>query len=292
MTNKRKKVSKAYLNSKPWKLAILACNKGNCESLKSLCLERLEKYPDDEAALTNLSVLYLKEGRYKEGIALCEKGLKLHPNLFSLLVNISGALCEVRQYEKAYAYSSRAIAIDPTNPDAMANHSVACNRVAKIKEAEATALQGLKYAPDHFGLLTSLASAYKQLGKMKQAIELRKKALLVKPEEYLNHTNLLLDLLYYEQATVNDIVEAAHNFSQVFEAPFISSWPLHTNTSDPYRKIKLVSFHLIYVIMRSCTLLNLCLLELIVTHSSCIVMIYILGKTWLPSELGVMPINM
>ena len=234
-----RKISKAYLNSKPWKAAMAACNQGDCDTLRSLLLARLEKYPDDEAALTNLSVLYLREGKIKEGIALCEAGLAFHPNLFSLLVNIAGALCESRQYEKAYRYSARAIALDPTNPDALGNHAVACNRLGKIKEAEDIALQGLKHTPNSFGLLTALASAYKQQGKMEQAIALRKQALTVKPNEYLNHTNLLLDLLYYEQATVSDIVSSATHFADIFEKPFISTWQKHLNHPAPFRKVRI-----------------------------------------------------
>ncbi len=156
-------------------------------------------------AYQNLGALLITEGRFHEAILIYQLKTRLAPN-------DSGAFC---------------------------NLGMLLKEVWKLDEAAVATRRCIALVPDHAIAYSNLGSILLEQNRVDEAIEAYHQATAIKRDYDEAYSNLLFASQYSPNVSPEEIFAWSLKFAEQFEAPFKPMWPLHGNSREPERKLKI-----------------------------------------------------
>lgn len=163
---------------------------------------------EDIESLVNIGICYQDSGQHPTAIEFFEKALNLKPERYDCLLQLAVSHLTLMRHDIAEKYLNEYLE-HPTE---------------KIDEINA---------------LMTLSGLHKARGDSKRSIEVAKEAVEKHPEVSENFSNALLDMVYSDEVSQEEMFEWCKKYAQYYEAPYQSFTPDFSNTSIPNRKLRI-----------------------------------------------------
>lgn len=128
-------------------------------------INKLEKNPNDRAALTELAVQAGEMGNFEEAIRLWDRLLKIVPNTVEALFNKGYALIGLQKYQEALAVSEKVLELAPAHKEAAFNYGTCMLYVGDPVKALQKLEPILQQHPEYPPLLAVLTLLYLLAGQ-------------------------------------------------------------------------------------------------------------------------------
>ncbi len=223
-------------------------------------------------AYSNLGTVYFDQGKYNEAVACYQQALAINPRLPEPLNNLGNTYIKLRHYAAAIPYLQQAVKVKPAYAEAHNHLGIAYFELGELEKAATCHQKALSLNPDFAEALTNLGNIIVNQDRVDEAVRLFQKALHLKPDLAMAHLNLgvalysqgrsedavprfqqaltlqadlalaydswLFTLNYLPSTRPAAVVSACRRYAEQFEAPRRPSWPMHTNSRDPERRLK------------------------------------------------------
>lgn len=175
----------------------------------------LEKFPENNEALSNMAECYEKLNKRPEMVAFLTATLAKNTNNLPVGILLSNLYIQDKDYAKADALLGELVRNNPTIPQlyiALASVKVAKN---DAKSAISAYQEGLKQSPGHIKLSISLASLYEDQGNYDEAVAIYEGLLSKTPHLEVAKNNL--SSLLAEHYSTEDKLKRALELSESFK---------------------------------------------------------------------------
>ncbi len=189
-------------------------------------------------AHNNLGIAYFEQGKYDDAVASYQRALAVKPDYARAHCHLGNAYCKQGRNTEAVASYRRALALEPDYAEACTNLGVALVCLDQSDEAVAYCRRALELKPDYARARHNLAFVLMHMGMADAALACCRQALAFQPDFALAQDTSLLALLYRTAGNPREIIAAHRGYAAQFEAPRRPSWPMHTNSRDPERRLK------------------------------------------------------
>ncbi|NDE05326.1 MAG: glycosyltransferase, partial [Flavobacteriia bacterium] len=105
-------------------------------------------------------------------------------------------------------------------------------------EAEKYFLSAIKINNKYIEAILNYANLNHILGKRDKAVDYYKEALEIDPMSVIAHSNLIYCMSQSEDVDAKTLKKELSDFAAKFEEPLRASWPLHENTKEPSRRLR------------------------------------------------------
>lgn len=221
------------------------CNKlGNLDQAITRYQKALSLKPDDAVVRYNLANTLVDQGRLDEAAADFKK---------ALLLTTAPSEAQLRAaiyYQLGYVYHEMGHDVDAINSyqeaillrqDFLEAYNCLGNILlekGRIEEAIANYRKAITIKPDDAAVCANMGNAYFSLGRVEEAVEYYQQAFVHAPYDASPYNNYLMVIQYSPKYKEQEILAAHRAFAEKFEAPLRRYWPLHENTQDPERRLR------------------------------------------------------
>lgn len=247
---------------------------GDWTRAEALYREAIALNPNVPDATYNLAKLLLQKGEFDTAETLFQQLLILSPNTPGIYQNIGACHFNRAKYQSAIQWFKLALAMDATDPDLLNSLALTYQELGKPNEALEAFTGVLALNPNRYDVLLGMAKAHyarkdltrseqmlraflehsqdsteegemmltgvlKAQGKLSEAIEAHKALMEKYPQSSIIVNNMLLDMVYSDEISQQELFNYHLEFSKRFEAAHLASHPKHTNTRDPQRKLRI-----------------------------------------------------
>jgi predicted O-linked N-acetylglucosamine transferase (SPINDLY family) len=195
--------------------------------------------PDYADAWCNLGTALWEIGQVDEAVSSLRRAVEINPDFAMAHNNLGTALRDIGQIADALASYRRALELDPGYADASCNLGLVLQDLKQFDEALACYHRALAIRPEFAEAYSNLGDALKDLGQIDEAVAHYRRALAIKPDFVSAYDNLLMALQFTTKITAQDLFEAHKRFGEQYEAPLKSRWPMHTNSREPDKRLKI-----------------------------------------------------
>ena len=144
----------------------------------------------------------------------------------------------VGQHDAAEAAYLRSIELKPTDAEAHNNLGLNFSEQDKSAAAESSYREAIRLKPDFYDAMQNLLVLMGGQGNLAQAEALNRELMKARPNDVVAYSNLLF-LLSQSPTITPEALFAEHcRFGEHFEGPLRASWPVHSNSRDPNRVLK------------------------------------------------------
>ena len=144
----------------------------------------------------------------------------------------------VGQHDAAEAAYLRSIELKPTDAEAHNNLGLNFSEQGKSAAAESSYREAIRLKPDFHDAMQNLLVLMGGQGNLAQAEALNRELMKARPNDVVAYSNLLF-LLSQSSTITPEALFAEHcRFGEHFEGPLRASWPVHSNSRDPNRVLK------------------------------------------------------
>jgi Flp pilus assembly protein TadD len=157
---------------------------------EALMRRRLEKYPGDFIAHSNLGALLAARGNFGEAISNFEKALRIEPASATARNGLGAGFLAEGRFDEAIRELNEALRLDPAHPNARLNLARALKAKGDLAGAAAELDTFLKQRPDHADAQAALGLVYFGQGRYDEALPHFEQAVRLKPEDADTRTNL------------------------------------------------------------------------------------------------------
>jgi protein O-GlcNAc transferase len=238
------------------------------------CLaEAVRLAPDYAGAHHGLALVRARLGRLVEAVEPFQRAIALEPGnveAYFNFANILRGLGEMRAAEVAFQMAvlqkpdfaaahcnlghlffsegnielagihlKRAVELDPQSAEAHNNLGNVLEQNADREGALRCYDAAIACKPDFAQAICNRACALLGLGRLGEAIEESQRAIALRPDDALLHSNLLFMLLNDSSLEAKTVFDAHLAFAARFEAPLRAGWAPHANAPDPDRRLRL-----------------------------------------------------
>jgi predicted O-linked N-acetylglucosamine transferase (SPINDLY family) len=213
-------------------------NKGRLAEAIQAARALTERYPAHGAGYHSLGLALFRSGQYEDAFAPLQKASELLPKdvqarvLLADLLRLKGLAIE------AEGYCRSAIEINPAYAQAYRILGIVLGAQSRLTEAVEACRRAVELAPKDGDVHGTLAVAYLELGAMADAEKSFRDALEINPMDELSHSNLLFCLTHNPELEARQILDAHLEFAERYETPVLDTWPRHTNSRDPERRLR------------------------------------------------------
>jgi predicted O-linked N-acetylglucosamine transferase (SPINDLY family) len=179
-------------------------------------------------------------------VAHYQRAIALRPDFAQAYCNYGSALQELDRVAEAAACYQQAIAIDPHYAQAYNNLGMVCRSQDELGQAVSCYRRAIALDPQLAESYNNLGTLLKDLGQVDEALASYRRTLELRPDWAVTHSNLLFTRHYCPGVTRQELAAAHAEFEQRHAAPFRSRWPLHANSREAERPLRVgfVSFDL------------------------------------------------
>lgn len=195
--------------------------------------------PDNIDALNNLGMAQQKNGQLDAALASFRQVALLSPNNPVSHSNIGAILNDMGQKDAALESCRRAVKLGPRSNAAHVNLATCLMEMGRLSEAVSSFETASKLDPHHRRTHINISAALARLGHIDKAIVHARKALKINPDWDELHSNLLFYMTHSQDIDAATLFAEHLKYAEHFEAPLRASWPQHTNTRDPERRLRI-----------------------------------------------------
>lgn len=199
--------------------------------------------PEHPTATCGKGIVLLKLGRPDDAIQWLSKALTIEPDSAEIYRDLSQCYLELSKYDEAAEHSRKALALRPLYPSAQNYLGMALRSMGRLQEAQACYQAGLLSDPNSEMFLNNLGDTLLAQGRMPGALSSFRRALESNPQSLtanaaLCYSNLLFCLSHNEEQDAQTLFDEHCRFAEKFEVPLRGTWPRHTNSREPARKLE------------------------------------------------------
>ncbi len=236
------------------------------------CYQQVIRTRPGGPVFNNLGIVYFDQGKYDEAVSCFLQAQAIDPRLAEPYNNLGNTYIKLRHYAAAIPYLQQAVKVKPAYAEAHNHLGIAYFELGELEKAATCHQKALSLNPDFAEALTNLGNIIVNQDRVDEAVRLYQKALHLKPDLAMAHLNLgvalfsqgrtedavprvlqaltlqgdlalaydswLFTLNYLASTRPAAVVSACRRYAEQFEAPLRPSWPMHTNSRDPERRLK------------------------------------------------------
>ncbi|OBV40948.1 tetratricopeptide repeat protein [Janthinobacterium psychrotolerans] len=195
--------------------------------------------PHNIDALNNLGMALQDNGQLEQALATFRQVALLTPDNPITHSNIAATLNAMGQREAALQSCRRAVKLGPKSTAAHVNLGTCLMEMGRLSEAVSSFETVVKLDPLQRRAHVNISAALARLGRVEQAIAHARQALKINPDWDELHSNLLFYLTHSPDIDAAALFAEHLRYAEHFEAPLRASWPLHTNTREPERRLRI-----------------------------------------------------
>ncbi|RDH81011.1 MAG: hypothetical protein DIZ80_12875 [endosymbiont of Galathealinum brachiosum] len=182
---------------------------GKVDGALQKSIKAVKKKPKDINFILLTASLYAQLNDFDKVITYCLKALDLDKNNESALYNIGIAFLKAHDYKNALQYNNKAIALNPKNPKTLTNAGLASWNLGDFDSATNKYIAALKLDANNANTHNNLGLAYKSLKTYDLAIEHFQKAIKLQPSMAEGLYNLGITLIDTGDTSGNEYVDRA-----------------------------------------------------------------------------------
>ncbi|VAW52070.1 TPR domain protein, putative component of TonB system [hydrothermal vent metagenome] len=175
------------------------------------CCEKVIKLqPNNVMAHYNLGIAYNSTGQFELAEKSFQNSLQLNPLMHGASIALGQVIMKRGRVDEAIALYTRLLSGPAGNNQeivqlANINLSLALNTQKRFIEAEEACNRVLAINPNSTEALNNLGQTLKEQGNLDAAADAHRRAINIRPEFVVAHSNLLLDLNYLTNIAVEDV---------------------------------------------------------------------------------------
>lgn len=176
---------------------------GRYQEALAVCSQFADKNPEPNTVLIYRGMIHRALGSPAEALPAFEEWVKREPGSAAAWNHLGIVLAELRLWPRAHVAFEEALAICPGDGDALCNLGGVLVELGRAREAQALLMQGMSQHASNPMLWLNLGCAERALGSLEMALERFDRALSVRGDWHLVHSNklsVLSDLGRYEEA--------------------------------------------------------------------------------------------
>ena len=190
----------------------------------------------------NLGACAHSAGNYSQAILWFKLAYNENEKDIPSLINIGLCYQDSNQHQEAIEYFEKALALDPEQHDCLLQLAVSYLLLTRHDTAEKYLKQYLALPADkvdEVNALMTLSGLYKARGDSTQSIKVAKEAVEKYPEVSENFSNVLLDMVYSEEVSQEELFSWCKKYAEYYEAPYLKAPTQFTNAPIPNRKLRI-----------------------------------------------------
>ncbi|MBU1237818.1 MAG: tetratricopeptide repeat protein [Gammaproteobacteria bacterium] len=223
------------------RLAVLLQGSGRMDEADEHFRQALAIAPEAPMLHGNRGNLLKHMGRLGEAEACFREALRLAPQDAAMHGKLGYVLWKTGRLIEAEAVQRRACELDPDDDEALNALGNTLRDLGQLDEAETCFRRILQIRPDSPSALSNLGLVLATAGRREEAADCFRTALRLAPDHPALYGNYLHFLTLSESAEGDaGTLFAEHvRFGERFEAPLRDQWPVHAQSCDPERRLKI-----------------------------------------------------
>lgn len=212
--------------------------KGRYEEGVTAATAFCERFPSSGAghSLLGRGLHYL--GRYPEAFPVLLKAAELNQEDLEVRVLLGDLSLQSGNFAEGVRLVSEAVSLDPMMAEPHRILGALLSAQQRLPEAIASGRRAVELAPNQSVAHGTLAVLLLEAGLLSEAEQCLRRALELDPMESVTHSNLLFCLTHKADMTGPELMAAHREYAARHEAPVRSQWPVHANSKDPERRIR------------------------------------------------------
>lgn len=199
---------------------------------------------NDPSVYYSLGICMYQAGNFNQAVLWFRLAHSLDPKNADIVYNIATCLQDCAQHEEAIEEYQQALELNPNFYDALLRMAMSHFARQRLDIAREFAENYLQHCPeseskDDLNALMMLSAVSKAKGKHSEAIEIEKRIIEKYPEINVNFSNLLLDMVYSDEYSQEELFSWCKKFAEIYEKPIFDPSYQHPNDPDPERKLRI-----------------------------------------------------
>ena len=186
---------------------------GNLKQAVDICLNILEKQPDNAPALHLIGIISYGEKNYDFAAACLRQAIRFNPYSAEIYNNIGTVLKAAGQFEEAIPCYRKAIELNPDYAEAYYNLGNTFIAGGQFDEAIDCYQKAVQINPLHAISYNNLGNALREKGRFDESIAYYQKALQLKPDLFDAYNNM--GVAFQEQGKIDEAVISYYKALQI-----------------------------------------------------------------------------
>jgi predicted O-linked N-acetylglucosamine transferase (SPINDLY family) len=213
-------------------------NGGRANDAMDAAQKLIDRFPSHGFGWKLMAVSLHSLGRYDDAMRYCPTARELSPDDLDML-QVSASILEAKgDHLKAEADCRRMLELSPNHPEALRILAIVLISMGKLEEAERVSLKAVEVAPNAALPFSALGVTYMKQGNLEKAAATFRRAIALNPNGDLAYNNLAFCMTHSENADPAELFATHRMFGEQFETPLKPNWPVHTNSKDPERRLR------------------------------------------------------
>lgn len=197
------------------------------------------RFPLHGLAWKVLGVIFLEKKNYVDGLRAAVRAVELLPEDAAAYNNLGSIYFRMERFDEAELNFRKALAIAPNYAKSLFNLASLLRFNRRLRESEDYCRQALLVDPTYTNAHIALGNALELQNRLPEAQTSYRAALAISPEMAALHSDLLHLQSLDVQVEPQQLLAEHIAFGEHFEGPLRATWPAHTNTRDPDRRLQI-----------------------------------------------------
>nr|WKF57735.1 hypothetical protein HUO10_002228 [Paraburkholderia busanensis] len=214
-------------------------NKGNTAAAIKLATDLTERFRLHGQSWRSLGIALHRDGQYIAAIEPLRTAIKLGSDDVEARNALADLLRLTGQQELGEAVSRELIALHPEYAEGHRVLGLTLAALGRHREGIVSCRRAAELSPNYHESHGTLGVVLLDQGAALEAAFSLRRAIELEPKNSLNRSNLLFCLAHDPNIDTAEIFAEHRKFSKMYEAPVRASWPKHTNSRTPGRRLRI-----------------------------------------------------
>jgi dTDP-4-amino-4,6-dideoxygalactose transaminase/predicted O-linked N-acetylglucosamine transferase (SPINDLY family) len=197
-----------------------------------------ERFPESGVGFALLGKGLHRLGRFAEALPILLKAAEMQPDDIETRVLLGDLFLHKHMFAEGLHFAHEAVALNPMLAEPHRVVSAILCAQHRLPEAIAAGQRAVELAPNVGDMHGTLAVLYLEAGLLPEAEKSFRQALKLNPMDSVSHSNMLFCLTHKADMTGPELMAAHREFGLRHEAAARHRWPVHSNSKDPERVIR------------------------------------------------------
>ncbi len=197
-----------------------------------------ERFPESGIGFALLGKGLHRLGRFAEALPILLKAAEMQPDDIETRVLLGDLFLHKHMFAEGLHFAQEAVELAPTLAEPYRVVSAILCAQHRLPEAIAAGQRAVELAPTVGDMHGTLAVLYLEAGLLPEAEKSFQQALKLNPVDSVSHSNMLFCLTHKPGISGPELMAAHREFGLRHEAAAQHRWPVHANSKDPERVIR------------------------------------------------------